>query len=433
MRFVVFADAEGQKVHGALQILLLEDVGDADLAQALAFGGVERLAGGEHDGVAVVFKFLQQPQLEFLRVVDRQGGHQVERAARAFADDAGDLVQLAHDRIAAALVLLPDLLEIIRANGIERGGRDLIERGDGQARLTVFEGVGHEVLVAADETADPRAAGGEALGDGVDEDQVFLTVVKLAERMQRLAVVGELAVDLVGHEIQIMLHRNIEQHLHLLDGQAGAGGVAGVRDHDRLGLRRDAGLDARAVGVEIAFLRPGMQRMDHAAGRGDEGMVVGIERLGDDDLVAVVEQTVGRDLQRFAAAGRHKDVGLAQLHADVPVIALDRGDQLRNAGGGRVGQHGRAEIVDRVIEGIRRVDIGLADIQMIDLLAGCRCCHCVRMEFTHGGLAACKCFAGQLHMNTSCTRISRDVHPVLCIKFRTKISFIIPQGSPKNQ
>ena len=104
-----------------------------------------------------------------------------------------------------------------------------------------------------------------------------------------------------------------------------------------------------------------------------------------------------------------------------------------NAGGGRVGQHGRAEIVDRVIEGIRRVDIGLADIQMIDLLAGCRCCHCVRMEFTHGGLAACKCFAGQLHMNTSCTRISRDVHPVLCIKFRTKISFIIPQGSPKNQ
>ena len=82
--------------------------------------------------------------------------------------------------------------------------------------------------VAGDKAADASAAGGEALGDGVDEDQVFLTVVKLAERMQRLAVVGELAVDLVGHEIQIMLHRNIEQHLHLLDGQAGAGGVAGV-------------------------------------------------------------------------------------------------------------------------------------------------------------------------------------------------------------
>ena len=33
-----------------------------------------------------------------------------------------------------------------------------------------------------------RAAGGKALGDGIDEDQVFLSVVKLAERMQRLTV-----------------------------------------------------------------------------------------------------------------------------------------------------------------------------------------------------------------------------------------------------
>ena len=30
------------------------------------------------------------------------------------------------------------------------------------------------------------------------------------------------------------------------------------------------------------------------------------------------------------------------------------------------------------------------------------------------GLPACKCFAGQLHKNTSCTRIFRDVHPVSC-------------------
>lgn len=45
MRFVVFADAEGQKIHGALQILLLEDVGDADLVAALAGRGVEGLSG----------------------------------------------------------------------------------------------------------------------------------------------------------------------------------------------------------------------------------------------------------------------------------------------------------------------------------------------------------------------------------------------------
>ena len=45
VRFVVFLNAEGKKVHGALKVLLLEDVGDADLVEALAFGGLERLAG----------------------------------------------------------------------------------------------------------------------------------------------------------------------------------------------------------------------------------------------------------------------------------------------------------------------------------------------------------------------------------------------------
>ena len=74
MRFVVFTDAEGQKIHGALQILLLENVCDADLIAALAGRGIEGLSGGEHDGVAAIFKLLQQPELEFLRVVDRQRG-----------------------------------------------------------------------------------------------------------------------------------------------------------------------------------------------------------------------------------------------------------------------------------------------------------------------------------------------------------------------
>ena len=154
--------------------------------------------------------------------------------------------------------------------------------------------------------------------------------------------------------------------------------------------------------------------MDDASGGRDERVIVRIERLGDNDLVAVVQQTVCRDLQCFAAAGGDEDVGLVQLHADIAVISLDRFDQFRDAGRGCVGQNRRAEIVDCVVQCVRRVDIGLADIQMIDFLAGCRCCHCVGMEFAHGGLPACKCFAGQLHKNTSCTRIFRDVHPGSC-------------------
>ena len=233
--------------------------------------------------------------------------------------------------------------------------------------------------------------------------------------MQRLAVVGKLAVDLVGHEIQIVLHGHVQQHFHLLCRQTCAGGVAGVRNHDGLRLRRDAGLDARTVGVEIALLRLRVQGVDDAAGGRDERVVIRVERLGDDDLVAVVQQAVCRDLQRFAAAGGDENVGLVKPDADGFIVLPDGFDQLRDAGRGRVGQNRRAEAVDRVVQRVRRVDIGLADIQMIDLFSGCRCCHCVGMEFAHGGLPACKRFAGQLHKNTSCTRIFRDVHPGSCI------------------
>ena len=362
----------------------------------------------------MILKLLQQPELEFLRVVDWQRGHEIKRAARAFADDAGDLVQLAHDGIPAALVFLPHLLEIFRPDGVECRRCDLVERRDRQPRLTVFEGVGHKLPVAADEAADACAAGGKALGDGIDEDQVFLSVVKLAERMQRLTVVGKLAVDLVGHEIQIVRHGHVEQHFHLRLCQTGAGGVAGIGDHDGLRLRRDAGFNARTVSVEIALLRLRVQGVDDASGGRDDRVIVRVERLGDDDLVAVVQQTVCRNLQCFAAAGRNEDVGLVQSNADVFIVLPDSFDQFRDAGRGRIGQNRRAEIVDRVVQCVRRVDIGLADIQMIDFLAGCRCCHCVGMEFAHGGLPACKCFAGQLHKNTSCTRIFRDVHPGSC-------------------
>ena len=232
--------------------------------------------------------------------------------------------------------------------------------------------------------------------------------------MQRLAVVGKLAVDLVGHQIQIMLHGYVQKHLHLFLRQTGASGIAGIRDHNGLRLWRDAGLNACAVGIEIAFLRLCVQRMDDAACGRDERVIVRIERLGDNDLVAVVQQTVCRNLQCFAAAGRNEDVGLVQSNADVFIVLPDSFDQFRDAGRGCVGQNRRAEIVDRVIQRIRRVDIRLADIQMIDFFAGCRCCHCVGMEFAHGGLPAYKRFAGQLHKNTSCTRIFRDVHPVSC-------------------
>ena len=238
MRLVIFLNAKRQQIHRPLQILLLEAVSDADLVQPLAGRGVERPAGGEHDGIAMVVKLLQQPLLELLRVVDREGSHQVERALRAFADDARDLVQFAHDGIAAAMIFLAHGGEILRPDAVERRGGDLVERRDGEPRLTVFQCLRHKLHIPADEAADARAARGEPLRHGVNQDQIFIAIAKLQERQQLARLIGKLAVNLVGDEIEVMLDGHVEDHFHLLAREAGSGRVAGIGDHDGAGGRR---------------------------------------------------------------------------------------------------------------------------------------------------------------------------------------------------
>ena len=89
-----------------------------------------------------------------------------------------------------------------------------------------------------------------------------------------------------------------------------------------------------------------MQRADHAARGRDERMVVRVERLRNDDLVAVIQKTVAGDLKRLAAAGGDENIAVLQLHADAVIIALYGLQQRRNAGRGRVSQRGLMEIAD---------------------------------------------------------------------------------------
>ena len=124
--------------------------------------------------------------------------------------------------------------------------------------------------------------------------------------------------------------------------------------------------------------------MDTGAGGGDKGMIVRIERLWDDDLVAVVQNTVARDLERFAPARGDEHIPRVQRHADAGIIAADGVDQRRDAGRGRVGQRGLVEAAHGLKQLRGRLNIRLADIQMIDLLACCRRCDRIGVEFTHG-------------------------------------------------
>ena len=277
-------------------------------------------------------------------------------------------------------------------------GRDLIERGHGKAGLAVLERVAQQLLILGDEAADARAAGGKALGNGVDDDDVLRRLLgKGAEGLQRLAAVDELAVGFIADEEQIVLLGEVNEHLHLVVRQHHAGGVAGVRDHDGAGVLIDERLDLRALGVVIALLGAGRDGGDGRAAGAHHGVVVGVERLGDEDLVAVVEDALERDGKRLAAAGGDVDLALIEVHIELIVVALDGVDQLGDTGGGSVFEHGLLELADGFKKGGRGLHVGLADVQVIDLDAARLGRHRIGVELTHRGLAAFFDLAGKLH------------------------------------
>lgn len=323
-RRVILFYGVGEHVHRALEILLLEHVGHADFVFPLAGRGVKRLAAGEHHCVAIIGELVEQPVLEGVRVVHGQGGHNIEGALRLLADDARYRLQLRHERVAAALILIANLGEIAGADGVECGGGELVDRGGAETALAPFHCLRHKGGVSGYQQAYARPAGGKALGHGVYDDDVVLVAAVLQRTLERLPAVHKFAVDLVADDEQPVLPGDIKHQLQLIRREHCAGGVAGVGHEDGTGMLVYTGLDPLAHGKAVALLGAGGHGAYRRARKSDRGVVVGIKGLGDDDLVPVVEQAGQGHLQRLAAAGGDKDLLAGQLHADVRVVAAHR-------------------------------------------------------------------------------------------------------------
>ena len=157
------------------------------------------------------------------------------------------------------------------------------------------------------------------------------------------------------------------QHLHLLAGEDGAGGVAGVGYHDSAGVLVYQGFDLLAVGVVIALLGGGGDGAGLAACKRDKGGVVGVVRLGDDYLVAVVKDGAHGHPERLAAAVGGQDVGGRQIRmADAVIVVAHRLQVLGDAVAGRVLEHGGGEAAHRVKELRGSFNVRLTYVQRED-------------------------------------------------------------------
>jgi len=398
---VVLLDSQLEELHGALKVLAVENVGKANFVNAAAGSGIEACAGSVHNGFVVVAELGEQPGLELIGIVNGQLSHHVERTLGFLANYAGDLHQLAVDGVATTLILFANGCKVIAVYGVEGSGGYLVEGGNGQPGLAVLEDVGLEFLVAGDQGTDTGAAGAEALGYGVDDDGVLVDVIKLSDGIQS-GVLGiyELAVYFVTDDEEAMLLGDVGHQAHFFLGENNAGGVAGVGEHDSPGLVGDEGFDAGAVGVFITFFGGGGQGNDLAAGGVYEGTVVGVEGFGDDDFIAVIQNAAQNHGQSLGTAGGDDDVVGGKLYADVCIVLLNGLDHNGKSGRGSVLQNRKLEILNCVKICRGGLDVGLADVKVIDLDALLVAFYLVGIELTNGGKTALFNLAGKLHLKT---------------------------------
>ena len=241
-----------------------------------------------------------------------------------------------------------------------------------------------QLLVSGYHAADARAAGGKALGDRVDDDNIVLIALKLQKAHELLAAVDKFAVDLVTDDEKSVLAGDIRHETQLLLGQDGAGGVAGICEHDGAGALVYAGLHALAHGEPVALLGLCGDGADARSGEGHEGGIVGVKRLGDDDLVALVEDAGKGDLKRLGAAGGDEHLLAVYRCVDSSVVVDDGVYHLGNAVGGRVLQNRLGEVFNRLKVGLGGRDVRLADVKVVNLLAVFHGLGGVGSEFSHG-------------------------------------------------
>ena len=224
-----------------------------------------------------------------------------------------------------------------------------------------------DLPVPGAEAAYPDAAFGISLGHGIEEDHIVIYALKVHRGHVWPSGVDELPVDLVAEQEKVMPADYVSELLHLLAGVEIARGVVGIADEYGLGPGGDLLLELLDRRQAEAVLDAGLDAAYHGADRNRESHVVGIEGVGDYDLVARAETGQEREEHGLGAAGGDDYLLRRQVYAVFRVIADHLGAQGEAAVGGAVFEYLPVDMPEGVEAAAGRPDVGLADVEMIDL------------------------------------------------------------------
>ncbi len=183
----------------------------------------------------------------------------VERARWHAASDARNLVEPTHDQITPSAELGGHRIDRV-LRPVERFGcGDLLEGAraghavDDQLAVRVDEAGRH------DRIAHAPAGHRVGLGEAVEDDRALGHVRQAADRVV-LALVDQPAVNLVGHDHDVVLARDVSDGFQVGLGENAAGGVVGRVEDDQLCARRDQRAQLVRVKSEILVFAEAQRR-----------------------------------------------------------------------------------------------------------------------------------------------------------------------------
>ena len=155
---------------------------------------------------------------------------------------------------------------------------------------------------------------------------------------------------------------------------------------------------------------PGVHALDHVnfeVKRGEVHALMGENGAGKSTLMKVLTGIYQKDSGSITYKGKEtefhntreaQDAGVVIVHQELNMV----GDL---TGGRRIGQHRVLEILHRVKEGLGRLNVRLADIQMIDLAALGLCRQLIGQKLPHGRELTPLNLAGKFHKKDLLGRI----------------------------
>ena len=201
----------------------------------------------------------------------------------------------------------------------------------------------------------PRRAGiahaparhGKRLGKAIQRDRPLPHARNRRERDVRPAGIRQLGIDFVGNHHNIRAVQRLRKRLHVLRLHHAAGGVVRIWEDDRLGSRRKLRPQHLRRQTE-AILRRRLHRHAHAAGEHHAGHIGYIAGIGNQHLIARLNQRAQRKINALARADRDHNLARGIIaHAEARLILGNQARQLLKPAVRRVVRVPRAQRINR--------------------------------------------------------------------------------------